>query len=107
MTHPVVTPPATTGAALASISGSNDFIVFLVAFSNHFDENYTVLGKASWSATYGTFGGGSAPAGWTTAAAATSGDSSYDVSGMPQTGEAAGLERCPPNAVDNLKKDAR
>jgi hypothetical protein len=108
MRHPVVTPPAVTGAALASISGSNDFTLFLVAFSNDFDQNFTVFAKADWSATYGSFTGGPPPAaGWTNTGAAITAGAAMDTSGMPQTGEASGMERCPPGATDNLKLDAR
>ena len=49
MTHPV------SGSALASISGSNNFNFFLCAFSDDFDENYTVAASGAWSVTYGSF----------------------------------------------------
>jgi hypothetical protein len=87
--------------------------VFLVAFSNDFDENFTVFARGDWSLTFGTFAGGPPPAaGWTNSGAAVTADPSLDTSGMPQTGEASsreplGLERCSPNATINLKLDAR
>lgn len=96
-THPV------TGAALASIAGSNAFVAYLCAYSSDYDENYTVIAQAGWSATFGSFGGGA----WTNAGAHTTAPASMTVSSPAQTGEAAGVERCTPNAVDNLKMDAR
>jgi hypothetical protein len=95
---------AESGSALDSISGSNDFVAFLVAFSSDFDENYTVFAKGDWSITFGTY---SAAAGWTRAGARATAAKAMDTAGMPITGESAGMERCTPNAVDNWKLDAR
>jgi hypothetical protein len=96
--HPV------TASNLSGIAGSNDFVAFLCAFSSDFDENYTVIARGPWSLTFGTF---ASPGGWTNVGAHTTAAAAMDVAGMPKTGEAAGVERCPPNAVDNLKMDAR
>ena len=61
LTHPA------TGAALASMGGSNNFEVFLVGFSSDYDENFTAIAQATWWTNYGTF---AAAAGWTNAGAA-------------------------------------
>ncbi len=98
LTHPV------TGSALASISGSNDFIAYLVAFSNDFDENFVVYAQGEWAARFGTF---TAAGGWSKAGAAATAAASMDVAGLPKRGEDTTLERCPPGATDNLKMDAR
>ncbi|MFL5310142.1 MAG: hypothetical protein ACJ79H_06750, partial [Myxococcales bacterium] len=96
--HPV------TGAALASISGSNDFAMFLCAFSNSFDENYTVLASSSWKITYGTY---TALGGWTIAGAHTTAAGGMTVHSPPKKGSDTDVEHCPPNFVDNIKMDAR
>lgn len=97
--HPV------TNAALSGIAGSNDFAVFLSAFSSDFDENFTVVASASWKATYGTF---TAAGGWNNNGAhCTASGTSMTAPAKPQKGESTDVERCPPNFVDNLKMDAR
>ena len=98
MTHPV------TGSALASISGSNNFDVFLCAFSSDFDENFTVIATASWSITYGTFAPGP---GWTNAGAHVTALAAMTALAKLTPGETTNVERCPPNFVDNLRMDAR
>lgn len=98
MSHPV------TSSALASISGSNNFSMFLCSFSSDFDENYTVTASSSWSVTYGTF---TAAGGWTNAGASVTASGSMTVHSPPLKGESTNAERCPPNFVDNLKMDAR
>ncbi len=113
LTHPV------SGIALASISGSNDFADFLVGFSSDFDQNFAVLATASWSATYGSFspppagpppaaGPPPPPGAWTNAGAAvTPSGASMAVNSPVVPGASTGMERCPPNFVDNLVMDAR
>lgn len=96
--HPV------TASALSSISGSNDFEVFLSAFSNDFDENYTVIAIAAWSVTYGTF---AAPGGWTNAGAHVTAPAAMTPLAKPTPGVKTNVERCLPNFVDNFKMDAR
>ncbi|MGZ8900037.1 MAG: OmpA family protein, partial [Limisphaerales bacterium] len=91
-----------TASALASISGSNDFAVFLSAFSQDFDENYTVIATGSWSITYGTF---AVPGGWTNVGAHVTAGAAMTVPARPTPGEGSGVERCPPNFVDNLRMD--
>jgi hypothetical protein len=98
MTHPV------TGSALASIAGSNNFAVFLVAFSSDFNENYTEIASATWSTTYGTF---TAAGGWTIAGAALTAAAAMTVSASAQPGDSSNMERCPPNFVDVIPMDAR
>jgi hypothetical protein len=98
MNHPV------TGTALASISGSNNFAMFLSAFSTDFDENYTVIASAEWSLTYGTF---SAAGGWTNAGAHVTAGGAMTVHSPARRAEATNAERCAPNFVDNIKLDAR
>lgn len=96
--HPV------TNSVLASISGSNDFAMFLSAFSKEFDENYTVIASGAWSLTYGTY---SAAGGWTNAGAVVTAPSALTVHTPPKRGESTDVERCQPNFVDNIKLDAR
>jgi hypothetical protein len=96
--HPV------TNSALSSISGSNDFVAFLSAFSSDFNENYTVVATGAWSITYGTF---SAAAGWTTAGARVTAAAAMTVPAKPQRGETTNVERCLPNFLNVLKMDAR
>jgi hypothetical protein len=98
LTHPV------TGSALASISGSNDFEAFLCAYSSDFNENYTVVASAPWSAHYGSY---TAAGGWTNAGAKIVAAKAMNVSAPLVTGESTDVERCPPNFVDNLMMDAR
>jgi outer membrane protein OmpA-like peptidoglycan-associated protein len=95
--HPVTNSP------LATFTGSNDFDVFLCAFSHDYDENYVVLATASWSITYGVF---SAAVGWTSLGAGVETTPSMTVHDPPLRGDASGVEHCPPNFVDNLKMDA-
>lgn len=96
--HPV------TNSVLASISGSNNFAMFLSAFSKDFDENYTVIASGAWSLTYGTY---SAAGGWTNTGAAVTAPSGLTVHTPPKRGESTDVERCQPNFVDNIKLDAR
>ncbi len=98
MKHPV------TNSNLASIAGSNDFAVFLSAYSTDFDANYAVVAEAAWSATYGTF---TAAGGWTNAGAAITAPASMTVHAPPKRAADTTVERCPPNFVDNIKMDAR
>jgi len=98
MRHPV------TNSALASISGSNDFEDFLVAFSADWNENFVAIAHATWKTTYGTF---AVPGGWTNAAAAVTTAAAMTVFSPPVKGETTNMERCPPNFVDNLLMDAR
>lgn len=97
-THPV------TGSALNGILGSNDFVAYLVSFSNDFDENFSVSAVGDWVAKFGTF---SLAGGWTNVGATTTAAAAMSVAGMPKKGEDTDLERCPPGATDNLKMDAR
>src|SRR5262249_36703117 len=55
--HPV------SGSALASLAGTNDFHVYAVAFSQDYDENFTVFVEGTWVAHYGSFNPG-AGGGW-------------------------------------------
>ncbi|MCP4130462.1 MAG: hypothetical protein GY754_05725 [bacterium] len=96
--HPVATTTNLTG-----ISGSNDFDMFLSAYSNDFDENYAVVAEASWSAEYGTY---TAAAGWTSTGAKITAPASMTTYSPPKKGEDTDVERCPPNFVDNCKLDA-
>ena len=98
LTHPV------TGSALASIAGSNDFDVFLCAFSSDFDENCTVIATSSWSVTYGTFAAGP---GWTNAGAHVTAAAAMSTLAKLTPGEKTNVQRCPPNFVDNIRMDAR
>ena len=93
-----------TNSPLLGFTGSNDFDVFLSAFSNDFDENYAVIATASWSITYGVF---SPAVGWTNLGAAVKTTKSMKVHDPPRVGDVSGVEHCPPNFVDNLKMDAR
>ena len=77
--------------------------MFLSAFSDSFDENYTVLARAAWSAVYGTFTPGG---GWTNAGAHVTAPASMTVLSPPVKGDDTTVEHCPPNFVDNLKLDA-
>ena len=96
--HPV------TGSPLASISGSNDFQDFLVAFSADFDENFTVIADATWKVTYGTFAAGP---GWTIAGAHVTAPAKMTAHSPAVQGESTNLERCPPGFTDNLMMDVR
>jgi hypothetical protein len=96
--HPV------TNSTLAAIAGSNNFEVFLTAFSSDFNENYTAIASATWSTTYGTF---TAAGGWTNAGAALTAAATMTVFSPAQTGDSAALERCGPNFVDVIPMDAR
>lgn len=98
LVHPV------TGSALASIAGSNDFEVFLCALSTDFDASFSVLGRAAWSTTYGTF---TAAGGWTNAGAALTAPAALAVIAPPVPGSTVPMERCPPNFVDSIPTDAR
>jgi hypothetical protein len=100
LSHPV------SGSALASISGSNNFDVFLCAYSADFDENYTVAASAAWSATYGSY---TAAGGWNKTGADVTPHAPAKMTehSPPKRGEDLNIERCPPNFVDNLKMDAR
>jgi hypothetical protein len=105
MDRPAVIVHKTLGGSnLVAISGSNDFVAFLCAFSADFDENYTVFARGIWSLTFGSI---NALGVWTAVGAHTTAAASMDTVGMPKTAESIGVERCPPNAVDNLKMDLR
>ena len=98
MKHPV------TNSNLKSISGSNDFEVFLSAYSSDFDENYTAIATETWSITYGTY---TAAHGWKKTGAAVTAPASMSAYSPLKKGEDTNMERCPPNFVDNLRMDAR
>jgi hypothetical protein len=96
--------PSLFASFRVSFTGSNDFDVFLCAFSDDFDENYVVLATASWSITFGVF---NAVVGWTNLGAGVKTTPSMKVHDPPLQGDASGVEHCPPNFVDNLKMDAQ
>jgi hypothetical protein len=99
LNHPV------SGTALQSIGGQYQFHVCLVAFSTDFDENFAVIGDATWQISFGTF----TPAGgWTNAGAAVppSGPSMH-IHNPPIRAEDAHIEHCPPGITDILIMDAR
>jgi len=98
MIHPV------THTALASISGTNQFDVFLTAFSKNFDKNYTVFASTTWSLTYGTFTAGG---GWTSSGATVTAPGAMTVHNPPLQGQNAGIERCSPGFTQNYRMDAR
>lgn len=98
MQHPV------TGSSLASIGGSNNFRVFLSAYSGDFNANYAVVASATWSVIYGTF---SAAGGWANVGAVVTAPAKMTVHAPPKQAADTEVERCPPNFVDNLKMDAR
>lgn len=98
LTHPV------TNSALAIISGSNNFKVFLSAYSSDFNENYTIIASAVWSVNYGSY---TAAGGWTNVGATINSARTMNVLVPPKRGQATDVERCTPNFVDNLKMDAR
>ena len=91
-------------AALASISGSNDFHDYLVAFSKDFDQNFTVLGEGAWSVTFGSY---TAAGGWSAAGGAVTGPSSLTVHTPPKPAEKTDIEFCPPKVTDILTMDDR
>lgn len=90
----------TTASPLRSIAGGNTFTAFLSAFSNDFDENFTVLGRVDWGITYGAY----APTtGWSNAGAGVTGPAAINSGGAPQQGESAGMERCTPNSIASMR----
>jgi hypothetical protein len=98
LAHPV------TATALTSISGTNDFVDFLVAFTTDFDENFTVFADASWSVNFGSFAAGA----WSNAGASvTTSGASMATAGYPKEGEKTAMEHYPPGATEAWRLDAR
>lgn len=98
LSHPI------SHSALASIAGTNDFSVFLSAFSIDFNETYTVAASTTWSARYGTF---VPPSAWNNTAATITASAAMLVHNPPVPSGTLAAERCPPDFVPNFKLDAR
>jgi hypothetical protein len=95
--HPVSNSP------LAALAGTNDFHVYAVAFSQDFDENFTVFVEGTWVADYGSFnpGGG----GWQKTNNITKGGPTVHT--PPKKADDTDVEHCPPAYTETFVMDAR
>jgi len=96
-THPV------SGSPLASLAGTNDFHVYAVAFSQDFDENFTVLVEGTWSAHYGSFNPGAG--GWQKTG--NHSKAGPTVHNPPKKADDTGVEHCRPAYTETFVMDAR
>jgi outer membrane protein OmpA-like peptidoglycan-associated protein len=95
--HPVSNSP------IAALAGTNDFHVWTVAFSQDFDENFTVLVEGTWSADYGSFNAGAG--GWQKTGSITKGGPTVHT--PPKKADDTGVEHCPPAYTETFVMDAR
>lgn len=95
--HPV------SGSPLASLTGTNDFHVYAVAFSQDFDENFTVLVEGTWSAHYGSFNPGAG--GWQKTG--NHSKAGPTVHNPPKKADDTGVEHCRPAYTETFVMDAR
>lgn len=94
---------------ILTVSGTNGFKIYLVAFSDDANFSYVAFGHAPWTADYSgrvRFPGGGNPPRWTKTTAGVRGSGLATIR-HGQEAKAASCEVCRPTFLDNLTIDAR